>query len=381
MRELSKSSDLNTVNVLAGFGSQLTAARRSRLRQRLVIDTAIRLVSPRRALLVLQTTDGLQIAAAKLPRGERATELLAAVTPWWDEARHSGCTAALHIGPRGAAPAEQRCCVVAPLTGAQGSLGFLYCDIEGRFGRWGAADRDQMALLASQAALALDNARLLDETNEALAQHSAIAAVLKAIGRSAFDAEPVLKTLVESATRLCGASQGFVLRPDGDVFRLATAHGASPEFEAHIRRIPIRPERGYMIGRAVLERKPVQILDALADPDYANAESQRLGGYRTMLAVPMLGGDDVVGVIVVWRQEVRTFTARHIELLTTFADQAAIAIQNARLFKETRGLAGPATRLGRSAQRDQQRHHQHRAGVRDRSWLRASGCLPATWSA
>ena len=94
------------------------------------------------------------------------------------------------------------------------------------------------------------------------------------------------------------------------------ARGASPEFEAHIAHIPVRPERGFLIGRAVTEKRPVQILDALADPDYRDAESQRLGGYRTMLGVPMLSGGAVVGVIVVWRQEVRAFADKQVELLT-----------------------------------------------------------------
>ncbi|UCG96467.1 MAG: GAF domain-containing protein [Burkholderiales bacterium] len=197
----------------------------------------------------------------------------------------------------------------------------------------------ELALLktfADQATIAIQNARLFHETNEALQQQTAIAGVLKVINQSTFDLQRVLKTVVENASRLCDASHGFVFRPEGSVFRLAVAHGATPEFEAHIAGIPVRPERGFLVGRVVLERRPVQILDALADPDYQRAESQRLGGYRTMLGVPMLRGDDVVGVIVVWRQEVRAFTDRQIELVTTFADQAAIAIENARLFSETR---------------------------------------------
>jgi len=200
-------------------------------------------------------------------------------------------------------------------------------------------DDKELALLktfADQATIAIQNARLFHETTEALQQQTAIAGVLKVINQSTFDLQRVLKIVVEDASRLCDASQGFVFRPEGNVFRLAVAHGATAEFEAHIAGIPIRPERGFLVGRVVLERQPVQILDALADPDYQRAESQRLGGYRTMLGVPMLRGDDVVGVIVVWRLEVRAFTDRQIELVTTFADQAAIAIENARLFSETR---------------------------------------------
>ncbi|HSB24968.1 MAG TPA: GAF domain-containing protein, partial [Burkholderiaceae bacterium] len=194
----------------------------------------------------------------------------------------------------------------------------------------------QLKTFADQAVIALQNARRFNETQEALARQTAIAGVLKVISQSTFDLQRVLGTLIENATRLCDASHGFIFRPDGDVYRLAAAYGASPEFEAHIAHIPVRPERGYLIGRVVLERQSIQILDAKAEPDYSQAESQRLGGYRTMLGVPMLTGDQVVGVIVVWRQEVRAFTDKQTELLTTFADQAAIAIENVRLFNETR---------------------------------------------
>jgi GAF domain-containing protein len=197
----------------------------------------------------------------------------------------------------------------------------------------------QIALLktfADQAVIAIENVRLFNETKEALGRQTATAEVLRAISQSTFDLQRVLTTLVENATRLCEASHGFVFLPDGATYRLAVAHGASPEFEAHIARIPVRPERGYLIGRVVIERRPVQIVDALADPDYREAESQRLGGYRTMVGVPMLKGGEVVGVIVVWRQEVRAFGDKQIELLTTFADQAVIAIENVRLFNETK---------------------------------------------
>ncbi len=202
----------------------------------------------------------------------------------------------------------------------------------------GAFSDRELALLqtfADQAVIAIQNARLFTDTKEALQQQTAVAGVLKVINQSTFDLQRVFATLLESATRLCDASHGFVFRPDGDVYRLAAAYGASPEFEAHIAKIPVRPERGYLIGRVVQQRQAVQILDALSDSDYQQADSQRLGGYRTMLGVPMLAGRDVVGVIVVWRQEVCAFTDKQIELAMTFADQAAIAIENVRLFNET----------------------------------------------
>ena len=203
-------------------------------------------------------------------------------------------------------------------------------------GAFSDSELELLQTFADQAVIAIQNARLFNETREALQQQTAIAGVLKVISQSTFDLRSVFATLLESATRLCDATHGFVFRPDGDVYRLAAAHGASPEFEAHIARIPVRPERGYLIGRVVQKRQAVQIVDALADPDYRQAESQRLGGYRSMLGVPMLSGSNVVGVIVVWRLEVRAFTDKQIDLLRTFADQAVIAIENVRLFNETK---------------------------------------------
>ena len=205
-----------------------------------------------------------------------------------------------------------------------------------------ARDLTFLGALSRQAALAWRTARLYDETRPALEQQTAIAGLLKVINQSTFDLRGLLETLIQNAARLCDASQGFIFLPDsqadgpaGPVFRLASNHGAAPDFVAHMAGIAVRPERGYLIGRVVTERRPIHVLDALADPDYSDAQSQRLGGYRSMLGVPMLSGDEVVGVIVVWRRQVRAFTEKQIGLLTTFADQAAIGFKNVRLFNET----------------------------------------------
>jgi GAF domain-containing protein/CheY-like chemotaxis protein/tetratricopeptide (TPR) repeat protein len=227
-----------------------------------------------------------------------------------------------------------RSMIFAPMLSEGRAIGTLWI---GRAAS-GAFNDKQVALLrtfAEQAVIAIQNARLFNETKEALEQQTATAEVLRAISQTTFDLQSVLTTLVENATRLCDASHGFIFRPDGEVYRLAVSHGASPEFAAHIGHIPVRPDRGYLVGRVIAERRAIQILDALADPDYQRAESQRLGGYRTMLGVPMLRNDETVGVLVIWRQEVRTFTDRQVALVTTFADQAAIAIENVRLFNET----------------------------------------------
>ena len=191
---------------------------------------------------------------------------------------------------------------------------------------------------ASQAVIAIENARLLNELRELLQQQTATADVLKVISRSTFDLQTVLQTLVESAARLCDADKTIITRQKNGVFYRAEAYGFSPEFMDYVRNIPIQPERGSGFGRALLEGRAVHIPDVKADPEYTLVEGQRLGDYRTVLTVPMLREGVPTGVLSLTRSEVRPFTERQIELATTFADQAAIAIENVRLFEsvETR---------------------------------------------
>ena len=191
-----------------------------------------------------------------------------------------------------------------------------------------------VSVFADQAVIAIENSRLVNELRESLQQQTATADVLKVISRSTFDLTSVLQTLVESAARLCDAERATITRQkDGRLVR-AEAYGYSPDFIEHLRTIPVEPGRGSAMGRALLEGKTVHIADVLADPDYAQAETQRLGGYRTMLGVPMLREGAPVGVLTVTRLEVRPFTDKQIELASTFADQAGIAIENVRLFDE-----------------------------------------------
>ncbi len=202
---------------------------------------------------------------------------------------------------------------------------------------------------ADQAAIAVENVRLLSELRESLQQQTATADVLKVISRSTFDLQTVLQTLVESAARLCDADKVNITRQRDGIFYRAEAYGFSPEFMDYVRNIPIQAERGSAFGRALLEGRAAHIPDVKADPEYTLVEGQRLGDYRTVLAVPMLREGVPTGVLSLTRSEVRPFTEKQIELASTFADQAAIAIENVRLFENvearTRELANSLENL------------------------------------
>jgi signal transduction histidine kinase len=204
----------------------------------------------------------------------------------------------------------------------------------------------QVALLqnfAAQAVIAMENARLITELRgrthdlqESLEYQTATSDVLKVISQSGAELEPVLYTVVETAARICRAEKAIIYRYGDGAFRYGVGYGNEPEYERIERSTPIYPGQGTLVGRTALEKQTVQIVDAWSDPLYAVKGEAKIGNVRSMIGVPLKREGAMVGVIALARAAVEPFTEKQIGLVTTFADQAVIAIENARLFNELR---------------------------------------------
>jgi PAS domain S-box-containing protein len=204
----------------------------------------------------------------------------------------------------------------------------------------------QIALLqnfAAQAVIAMENARLLGDLRErtadlqqSLEYQTATSDVLKVISRSDADLETVLENLVATVTRLCQADHGHLFRRHDEYHHLIASSGLPAEYRDYLKAHPFVPDRGTLSGRVALERRIVQIEDAASDPEYARADFQQLGNLRTGLGVPLLRDETLLGIFALYRSHVERFTDKQIALAATFADQAVIAIENARLLGELR---------------------------------------------
>src|SRR6516162_7264112 len=197
----------------------------------------------------------------------------------------------------------------------------------------------QIALVqnfAAQAVIAIENARLLNELRESLQQQTATADMLKIISRSTFDLQAVLATLTESAARLCRADRAAIRLAKDGAYHHVASYGFTPEQKEYMKEHALRPDRGSVTGRVVLQGKAVHVVDTKADAEIRVTAGSGFANVRTVLGVPMLREGTPAGVLILTRSTVEPFTDKQIELVTTFADQAAIAIENARLFEEVK---------------------------------------------
>ncbi|MGR4871482.1 response regulator [Variovorax sp. LARHSF232] len=342
---------------LVDSGLRLNAAHSAQELGTVLIEEAARLIDAQRVLLVLRddATDdaGLHAAGAMLPPGESAPALLDAITPWLTESRSSRKPSLRH-GPEGAAPADQRSCLIAPLVAQEASFGYLYADVEGAVNRFGREHLALLAALARQAAGALSGIGIREaqqrqlqaalrevelrtaELTESLESQTAVSDVLRAISALPSDASPVFEAILDCTLWLFEGPASAIFRFDGQRMHLAaTRNWPAQALEAARALWPAAPDPRRLSGRAVLERRALCSDNAQSDPDYDDTVA-KAGNWRRMICAPMLNKDGVaLGAIVTAWPRAGSTPRRQVDLLRLFADQAVIAIQNAALLKET----------------------------------------------
>ena len=332
---------------LTDTGLRMNELRQATELQEFLIEEAVELSGAERVMLVLFEGDQNRIAGTQLPAEEDPADLLCAIGPWMHHLRHSR-TVTLRYGPEGARPLDQRSCILAPLVAGTELLGCLYADIDGLYGRFHDTDRDMLGMLAAQAAVALANVRftqglersVAERTAElagSLARQTALGEVLRVIGHSMADAQPVFEKILDSCQGLFRADETFVLLlRDDEQLEMAAYRGP---WEEMVRRggKPY-PLEGSYAGLAIRHGEVVyrpSVAQAPDRPAFLQSDIDSLGDF-SLVVVPMLWEGRAVGTLTNVYFPPRELTAEQLALLKTFADQAVIAIENARLFQEVR---------------------------------------------
>ena len=348
LAHLTIASDLGEpLRRLVDTGTRLNELRDGAVLREFLIEEITELSGAERVLLVLDEPDGLRAAGALLPKGEDAIALLQVITPWLQEARRTRAVSLRH-GPDGVQAVDQRTCLIAPLVAQSRLIGFIYADIEGAFGRFTETDRDLLAMLAAQAAVALDNAKWAEgleaqvsrrtaELSEALAHQTATAEILKVISESPTNTQPVFDAIVRTAVKLLGVDRAAFSRIEGDHYLpCAIATPAGSENERWTEPVVIDPAANFP-SQAIVSQQTVHIRDwdAIGLPPRQQWIRQTTGA-RASLAVPLVREGKSIGVLMLFRNAPGGFSEQEIAVSESFRDQAVIAIENVRLFNETK---------------------------------------------